>query len=104
MKKEIMVMESTLMKATFKIGETFKDTAESTVEKLSEILGVGPTNEILIKVRELIEKKELMKLEIFTHDHHHFADIIVESIAEEKDIFGDLVPAHMKITYQRIEE
>lgn len=28
------------------------------------------------------------------------AEIKIEKIAEEKDLFGDLVPAHMKVTYQ----
>lgn len=104
MKKQTMVMQSTLMRCVFHIGDTFKDTTESTIEKLGEILGVGLSNEILIKVRELIEEKQENALEIFTHDHHHFADIIIESIAEEKDIFGDLVPAHMKVTYQNVSE
>lgn len=97
----MMEMKSTLMKHVWEIGEGFKHSIEDVEAGLIEILNLDPDAEVLGMIRDTVtlggesvitfKNKETKALE---------AEIKIEKIAEEKDLFGDLVPAHMKVTYQ----
>lgn len=97
----MMEMKSTLMKHVWEIGEGFKHSIEDVESGLVDILNLDPNAELLAMIRDTvslggeslftIKNKDTKELEV---------EIKIEKIAEETDSFGDLVPAHIKVTYQ----
>ena len=96
----MMKMKSTLMKRVWKVGEGFKHSIEDVESGLIDILNLNPDAEVLGMIRDTlmlggeslftIKNKDTKELE---------AEIKIEKIAEETHSFGDLVPAHIKVTY-----
>ena len=94
-------MKSTLMRRVWEIGEGFKHSIEDVESGLVDILNLDPNAELLAMIRDTvslggeslftIKNKDTKELEV---------EIKIEKIAEETDSFGDLVPAHIKVTYQ----
>ncbi len=97
----MMEMKSTLMRRVWEIGEGFKHSIEDVESGLVDILNLDPNAELLAMIRDTvslggeslftIKNKDTKELEV---------EIKIEKIAEETDSFGDLVPAHIKVTYQ----
>ena len=97
----MMEMKSTLMRRVWEIGEGGKHSIEDVENGVLEILNLDPDAELLAMIKDTVmlggeslitvKNKETKALE---------AEIKIEKIAEETDVFGDLVPAHIKVTYQ----
>ena len=100
----MMEMKSILMKRTWEIGEGFNDTADSVKKGLAEILDIPLDHKVIQKIGEDIEAVGLEGVFIIKNNaDKNLARVTLERFEEEKDIFGDIVPAHAKVTYLNLE-
>lgn len=96
----MMEMKSTLMRRVWEIGNGFKHSVEDVESGLVDILNLDPNAELLAMIRDTVTLGGESLFTIKNKDTKELeAEIKIEKIAEETDVFGDLVPAHMKITY-----
>ena len=101
----MMEMKSMLMKRVWEIGEGFSDTVEGVKRGLAEILNIPIDHKVIEKVGEDMEAGHLESILIVKNNEDKpLARIMVQHMEEEKDIFGDIIPAHVKVTYVNIEQ
>lgn len=98
-----MQMKSILMKRVWNIGEGFKDTVETVEAGLIDILNLDPEAEVLTFVKEsILLKGETVLTFKDKNTQATTAEVRIENVPEETDIFGDLIPAHISVTYLHV--
>lgn len=100
----MMEMKSTLMKRVWEIGEGFKHSLEDVESELKEILYIDKESELLDMIRKDVEAghgESVISVRSAKTDEVT-SRITVQHLKEEKDSFGDIIPAHAKIVYQNL--
>lgn len=100
----MMEMKSTLMKRVWEIGDGFKDSIEDVEAGLKEILYIDKESELLDMIRKDVEAghgESIISVRS-TKTGEVTSRITVQHLKEEKDSFGDLIPAHVEIVYQNL--
>lgn len=96
----MMEMKSTLMKRVWQVYEGDDDSMKQMVAGLIDILGLDPGAEVLNMIQETISLNGRTVLEFKSKDTQAvMAEVRIEPIEEEEDLFGDIVPAHARVTY-----
>ena len=98
----MMEMKSTLMKRVWEIGDGFKDSIEDVEAGLKEILYIDKESELLDMIRKDVEaghgESIITVRNVKTEEVT--SRIMLQHLKEEEDSFGDIIPAHIKVTYQ----
>lgn len=98
-------MKSTLVRCVWRIGEGFNDTIDGMKQKLSEIIGVELDHKVFDMLHKDIEAghgESVLTIKSPALEGA-VAQVTIKHKESEKDIFGDIVPAHVEIVYQNLE-